>query len=170
MCRHRTFMKWDETHVHRMRRVAGASNLDGLFSCAGRVRLMRKTQYGRSSTSAQLHFRRNAQHGDYVASKGGVLTFTALWQPNSAPKRSPPIRFARTDRHGGRANHAPQGLLRIRRNAAGHQGPGLPKDVVPAVAFLASEEAHWITGQALTSMRAWCAGNPSATAAQSRAP
>jgi pyridoxal 4-dehydrogenase len=29
------------------------------------------------------------------------------------------------------------------------KGRGLPKDVVPAVAFLASEEAHWITGQAL---------------------
>jgi len=29
------------------------------------------------------------------------------------------------------------------------KGHGVPKDVVPAVAFLASEEAHWITGQAL---------------------
>jgi pyridoxal 4-dehydrogenase len=29
------------------------------------------------------------------------------------------------------------------------KGRGLPKDVVPAVAFLASEEAQWITGQAL---------------------
>ena len=26
---------------------------------------------------------------------------------------------------------------------------GLPGDIVPAIAFLASEEAHWITGQAL---------------------
>jgi NAD(P)-dependent dehydrogenase (short-subunit alcohol dehydrogenase family) len=26
---------------------------------------------------------------------------------------------------------------------------GTPQDIVPAVAFLASEEAHWITGQAL---------------------
>ena len=29
-------------------------------------------------------------------------------------------------------------------------GRGVQKDVVPAVAFLASEEAHRITGQALT--------------------
>ena len=29
------------------------------------------------------------------------------------------------------------------------KGRGLPKDVVPAVAFLASDEAQWITGQAL---------------------
>ena len=29
------------------------------------------------------------------------------------------------------------------------KGKGVPADIVPAVAFLASEEAHWITGQAL---------------------
>jgi NAD(P)-dependent dehydrogenase (short-subunit alcohol dehydrogenase family) len=29
------------------------------------------------------------------------------------------------------------------------KGRGKPADIVPAVAFLASEEAHWITGQAL---------------------
>ena len=29
------------------------------------------------------------------------------------------------------------------------KGHGKPNDIVPAVAFLASEEAHWITGQAL---------------------
>jgi pyridoxal 4-dehydrogenase len=29
------------------------------------------------------------------------------------------------------------------------KGRGVPADIVPAVAFLASEEAHWITGQAL---------------------
>ncbi len=27
---------------------------------------------------------------------------------------------------------------------------GVPADIAPAVAFLASEEAHWITGQMLT--------------------
>ena len=29
------------------------------------------------------------------------------------------------------------------------KGTAVPTDIVPAVAFLASEEAHWITGQAL---------------------
>jgi pyridoxal 4-dehydrogenase len=29
------------------------------------------------------------------------------------------------------------------------KGKGVPSDIVPAVAFLASEESHWITGQAL---------------------
>jgi pyridoxal 4-dehydrogenase len=29
------------------------------------------------------------------------------------------------------------------------KGKGTPQDIVPAVAFLASEEAHWITGQTL---------------------
>jgi NAD(P)-dependent dehydrogenase (short-subunit alcohol dehydrogenase family) len=29
------------------------------------------------------------------------------------------------------------------------KGTGTPADIVPAVAFLASEEAHWITGQSL---------------------
>jgi len=30
------------------------------------------------------------------------------------------------------------------------QGIAVPDDIAPAVAFLASEEAHWITGQMLT--------------------
>jgi NAD(P)-dependent dehydrogenase (short-subunit alcohol dehydrogenase family) len=29
------------------------------------------------------------------------------------------------------------------------KGRGTPRDIAPAVAFLASEDAHWITGQTL---------------------
>ena len=43
------------------------------------------------------------------------------------------------------------------------KGRGIPADIVPAAAFLASEEAHWITGQALVSTPAWCAGSDGAS-------
>jgi NAD(P)-dependent dehydrogenase (short-subunit alcohol dehydrogenase family) len=86
----------------------------------------------------------------YVASKGGVLTFTRALATELGPYKitANSICPGLIDTEG--VQQTPHkdafGFVEMLQAIKGH---GVPQDVVPAVAFLASEEAHWITGQAL---------------------
>ena len=145
------FVKWDELTFEEWRRVARV-NFDGLFlMCKAGSDLMRKNNYGRIvnfGSNSMLAGTPNMAH--YVATKGGVFSFTrALATELGAYKIT--------------ANTVMPGLIDTEgvqttphKDAFGFvdmlqaiKGKGVPADVVPAVAFLASEEAHWITGQAL---------------------
>jgi pyridoxal 4-dehydrogenase len=146
------FVKWDELTFSEWRRVLRV-NLDGLYlMCRAGSDLMRKGSYGRIvNFSSNSIFAGTPNMAHYVASKGGVLTFTRALATELGP-------------HNITANSICPGLIDTEgvqttphKDAFGFvetlqaiKGRGLPKDVVPAVAFLASEEAHWITGQALT--------------------
>lgn len=145
------FVKWDELDFAEWRRVLRV-NLDGLYlMCRAGSDLMRKGGYGRIvNFSSNSIFAGTPNMAHYVASKGGVLTFTRALATELGP-------------YGITANSVCPGLIDTEgvqntphKDAFGFvetlqaiKGRGLPKDVVPAVAFLASEEAHWITGQAL---------------------
>jgi NAD(P)-dependent dehydrogenase (short-subunit alcohol dehydrogenase family) len=145
------FVKWDELDFAEWRRVLRV-NLDGLYlMCRAGSDLMRKGGYGRIvNFSSNSIFAGTPNMAHYVASKGGVLTFTRALATELGP-------------YGITANSVCPGLIDTEgvqntphKEAFGFvetlqaiKGRGLPKDVVPAVAFLASEEAHWITGQAL---------------------
>ena len=145
------FVKWDELTFEEWRRVARV-NFDGLFlMCKAGSDLMRKNNYGRIvnfGSNSMLAGTPNMAH--YVATKGGVFSFTrALATELGAYKIT--------------ANTVMPGLIDTEgvqttphKDAFGFvdmlqaiKGKGVPADIVPAVAFLASEEAHWITGQAL---------------------
>lgn len=146
------FVKWDDLNFHEWRRVLRV-NLDGLYlMCRAGSDLMRRNNYGRIvNFSSNSIFAGTPNMAHYVASKGGVLTFTRALATELGPYKIT-------------ANSICPGLI----NTEGVQttphkdafdfvetlqaikGHGLPKDVVPAAAFLASEEAQWITGQALT--------------------
>ena len=146
------FVKWDELSFSEWRRVLRV-NLDGLYlMCRGGSVLMRRNDYGRIvNFCSNSIFAGTPNMAHYVASKGGVLTFTRALATELGP-------YAIT------ANSVCPGLIDTESvQSSPHKdafefvgmlqaikGRGLPKDVVPAVAFLASEEAHWITGQALT--------------------
>lgn len=145
------FVKWDELTFEEWRRVARV-NFDGLFlMCKAGSDLMRKNNYGRIvnfGSNSMLAGTPNMAH--YVATKGGVFAFT---------------RALATELGGYKitVNSVLPGLIDTEgvqttphKDAFGFvdmlqavKGKGVPADVVPAVAFLASEEAHWITGQAL---------------------
>jgi NAD(P)-dependent dehydrogenase (short-subunit alcohol dehydrogenase family) len=145
------FVKWDELTFEEWRRVARV-NFDGLYlMCKAGSDLMRKNNYGRIvnfGSNSMLAGTPNMAH--YVATKGGVFSFT---------------RALATELGGYKitANTVMPGLIDTEgvqttphKDAFGFvdmlqaiKGKGVPADVVPAVAFLASEEAHWITGQAL---------------------
>jgi 2-hydroxycyclohexanecarboxyl-CoA dehydrogenase len=130
-------------------------NLKGVFSCTQAVLPdMLAAGWGRiiniSSSSAQTG---SARMTYYAASKGGVIAFS----------KSLALEFATA---GITVNNIPPGFIdtpMLRSAAGGITGgiegqaerspmkrPGLPEDIAAACAFLASEEAGYITGHTLS--------------------
>ena len=119
------FVKWDALTFSEWRRVLRV-NLDGLYlMCRAGSDLMRKNQYGRIvNFSSNSIFAGTPNMAHYVASKGGVLTFTRALATELGPLQDHrEFNLPGTDRYRGRADFPSQGCFRIRRDAAGHQGP-----------------------------------------------
>jgi pyridoxal 4-dehydrogenase len=145
------FVKWDELTFTEWRRVLRV-NLDGLYlMCRAGSDLMRKGQYGRIvNFSSNSIFAGTPNMAHYVASKGGVLTFTRALATELGPYKitANTVCPGLIDTEGVQTSPHKEGFEFVEMLQA-IKGRGVPADVVPAVAFLASEEAHWITGQAL---------------------
>lgn len=145
------FVKWDELTLTEWRRVMRV-NLDGLYlMCRAGSDLMRKGRYGRIvNFSSNSIFAGTPNMAHYVASKGGVLTFTRALATELGPYTitANSICPGLIDTEGVQTSPHKDSFDFVEMLQA-IKGHGVPKDVVPAVAFLASEEAHWITGQAL---------------------
>jgi 2-hydroxycyclohexanecarboxyl-CoA dehydrogenase len=138
-----------------------AVNLTGTFNCVqAAVPDMLEREWGRivtiSSSSAQSGARKMAH---YVASKGGVIGLTKALALELAP-------------HGITVNTIPPGFIdtpMIRRAEAGGDVPdislvvkqtpvrraGTPEDIAAACIFLCSDDAGYITGQALNVNGGW---------------
>jgi len=145
------FVPWDELTFEEWRRVLRV-NLDGLFlMCRGGSDLMRKGGYGRIvNICSNSIFAGTPNMAHYVASKGGVLTFTrALATELGGHKITVnSICPGLTDTEGVQETNHKHAFEFVEMLQA-IKGKGGPEDIAPAVAFLASEEAHWITGQTL---------------------
>ncbi len=145
------FVKWDDLNFEEWRRIMRV-NLDGLYlMCRAGSDMMRKSGYGRIvNFSSNSIFAGTPNMAHYVASKGGVLTFSrALATELGAYKITVnSICPGLTDTEGVQQTPHKEAFGFVDMLQA-IKGRGVPADIVPAVAFLASEEAHWITGQAL---------------------
>lgn len=145
------FVKWDDLTFEEWRRVARV-NYDGLYlMCRAGSEMMRKNGYGRIvnfGSNSMLAGTPNMAH--YVASKGGVLAFgRALATELGAYKITVnTVMPGLVDTEGVQTTPHKEAFGFVEMLQA-IKGKGMPDDIVPAVAFLASEEAHWITGQAL---------------------
>lgn len=145
------FKAWDEIDFAEWRRIM-AVNLDGVFlTCHHAQKPMREVGYGRIvniTSNVILAGTPNVAH--YAASKGGVWAFTRT--------------LAReVGKYGITVNSVAPGLTASEGVLASPHAEafefvqmlqciprrGVPTDIAPAVAFLASEEAGWITGQLL---------------------
>lgn len=145
------FVAWDELTFEEWRRIMRV-NLDGLYlMCRASSDIMRKARYGRIvSVCSNSIFAGTPNMAHYVASKGGVLTFsralaTELGGDEITVNTVCP---GLTDTEGVRQTPHKDAFEFVEMLQA-IKGRGVPTDIVPAIAFLASEEAHWITGQTL---------------------
>jgi NAD(P)-dependent dehydrogenase (short-subunit alcohol dehydrogenase family) len=145
------FVKWDDLTFEEWRRIMRV-NLDGLYlMCRAGSDMMRERGYGRIvNICSNSIFAGTPNMAHYVASKGGVLTFTrALATELGAHKITVnAIAPGLTDTEGVRASPHKEAFGFVEMLQA-IKGTGKATDIAPAVAFLASEEAHWITGQTL---------------------
>ena len=128
-----------------------SANLKGAFLCMkAAARTMMKQRYGRVvSLSSVVGLRGNAGQTNYAASKAGIIGLTKSIAKELASR-------------GVTANAVAPGFIDTDMTAAMSEAAkaatlasiplgklGKPEDVAAAVAFLASEEAGYITGQVL---------------------
>lgn len=128
-----------------------AANLKGTFLCMKAVsRLMLKQRYGRIvNLSSVVGLRGNAGQVNYAASKAGVIGMTKSLARELAARgvtvNAVAPGFIETDMTAAMSEAA--------RSAAQESIPmgrlGTPEDVAKAVAFLAGDEAAYLTGQVL---------------------
>ena len=138
----------------RLRRVAsdhGRQPRRHLPRCHYGHKPMREAGYGRIvniASNVVLAGTPNLAH--YVASKGGIFALHARARAGDRPVRHHrQLRGPGPDGDRGRHGEPAQGGVRVRPDAPGIPRRGVAADIAPAVAFLASEEAGWVTGQML---------------------
>lgn len=145
------FTAWDDVDFAEWRRIM-AVNLDGVFlTCRAASDEMRKAGYGRIvNVASNVIVAGTPNLAHYVAAKGGVFGFTRALATElgkygiTVNSVAPGL----TETEGVMASpHAEafdfvQMLQAIPRR-------GVAADIAPAVAFLASEEARWVTGSML---------------------
>jgi pyridoxal 4-dehydrogenase len=145
------FIAWDDVDFAYWRRIISV-NLDGAYLVSRAVEgPMRDAGYGRIVHIASNAFMAGTPNmGPYVAAKGGVVGLTRALATELG-------------RYGITANAVAPGITRTEGAlATPHKDAfdfvqtlqaiprhGLPRDIAPAAAFLASEESGWITGQVL---------------------
>jgi pyridoxal 4-dehydrogenase len=145
------FIPWDDVDFAYWRKIISV-NLDGAYLISRAVEApMREAGYGRIVHIASNAFYAGTPNmGPYVAAKGGVVGLTRALATELG-------------RYGITANAVAPGITRTEGAlATPHKDSfdfvqalqaiprhGLPSDIAPAVAFLASEESGWVTGQVL---------------------
>lgn len=145
------FTPWDDIDFAEWRRIMSV-NLDGTFLVTRAASdEMRKNEYGRIvniASNSMVAGTPNLAH--YMASKGGVFALTRALATElgkygiTVNSVAPGLT---SNENTDRSPHADaydfvQMLQAIPRR-------GVSADIAPAVAFLASEEAGWVTGQML---------------------
>lgn len=145
------FTAWDDIDFAEWRRIMSV-NLDGTFlACRAGSDAMRQKGYGRIvniASNSMVAGTPNLAH--YMASKGGVFALTRALATelgkygvtvNSVAPGLTSTEGTDASRHADAYDFV-QSLQAIPRR-------GVAGDIAPSVAFLASEEAGWVTGQML---------------------
>lgn len=126
-------------------------NLKGVFNCSkAAIRPMIKQRYGRiiniSSVSGQIG---QVGQTNYSASKAGVIGFTKALAREVASRQITVNAVAPGFIPTSLTNDLTEELKKFILSATPAGRMGKPEEIAAAVAFLASEEAAYITGQVL---------------------
>jgi pyridoxal 4-dehydrogenase len=142
------FIAWDDIDFAEWRRTMRV-NLDGLYlMCRASSAHMRERGYGRIvNLASNTFFAGTPNMAAYVASKGGVIGFTRALATELGG-------YGITVNAVSPGLTASEGVLNSRHAEAfdfvgtlqALKGRATPDAIAPAVVFLASEEAGWITG------------------------
>jgi 3-oxoacyl-[acyl-carrier protein] reductase len=129
-----------------------AVNLKSVFNCAkAAIRPMMRARYGRIvNISSVAGIAGNAGQTNYSASKAGIIGFTKALAREVASRNITANAIApgliRTDL----TEDLPENIKEASLAAIPMGRWGTPEDIASAVAFLASDEAAYITGHVLT--------------------
>ena len=127
------------------------TNLRGPFlACKAALRPMLKQRYGRIvNVSSLAGVVGNAGQANYSASKAGLIGLTKSLAKEVGSRNITVNAVAPGFIGTDLTKDLPADLLERARQAAAIQRIGTPDDVAPAIVFLASREASYITGQVL---------------------
>jgi pyridoxal 4-dehydrogenase len=143
------FVPWDDVTFEEWRRIMSV-NLDGTYlMCRAVQGPMREGGYGRIiNTASNVVLAGTPNLAHYVAAKGGVFAFTRALATELG-------RYGITVNQVAPGLTASEGVIGSPHEDAfdfvvslqAIPRRAVPADIAPAYAFLASEEARWITGQ-----------------------
>jgi pyridoxal 4-dehydrogenase len=145
------FIPWDEVDLEHWREIMSV-NLEGPFVAIKAVeKPMREAGYGRIVNIASNTLMAGTPNmAAYVAAKGGILGMTRALATElgkygiTVNAVAPGL----TESEGVKASPHNEAFGFVEQLQA-IPGKGQPRQIAPAVAFLASEEAEWVTGALL---------------------
>jgi pyridoxal 4-dehydrogenase len=145
------FIAWDDVDLAHWREIMSV-NLDGPFMAIKAVeKPMREAGYGRIvNISSNTILAGTPNMAAYVAAKGGILGMTRSLATElgkygiTVNAVAPGL----TESEGVKASPHNEAFDFVEQLQA-IPGKGQPRQIAPAVAFLASEEADWVTGTLL---------------------